>query len=97
MNSKLREQLKDLLFQIAGRDVEPDDRLVEFVARYAEQREREADEKGVGIGMARAKTAITVAWNTGTKDLLGLRKTIDNEIEAWNRINEEAALKETTK
>lgn len=41
-------------------------------------------ERGVGIGMGRAKTAVTVAMNTGSSTLHELRAVVDKEIEWWN-------------
>lgn len=41
-------------------------------------------ERGVSIGMGRAKTAITVAMNTGSTTMQELRAVLDKEIKWWN-------------
>lgn len=42
-----------------------------------------AREKGIEIGMGRAKTAITVAMNTGSTTMHELRAVLDKEIKWW--------------
>ncbi len=39
--------------------------------------------RGVEIGMGRAKTAITVAMNTGSTTMQELRAVLDKELEWW--------------
>jgi flagellar hook-basal body complex protein FliE len=61
--------------------------LKQATLAYITEREQAEHAIGVATGMHRAKTAITVAMNTGSTTMHELRAVIDKEIEAWKRIN----------
>lgn len=60
-------------------------KLEDFLNTYIAQQNVEH----TASGMLRAKTAITVAINTGKTSMSELRDVIDKEVEAWNKVHKE--------
>lgn len=110
MDKSLEQEIEEILKQhrewmrgirtdrlIGASDKESKLKLLHLFNTHCQKREEQTYIDAVAVGMARAKTAVTIMMNTGKTSMKDLRQGIDDEIEAWNRIMTEGdQLKQTS-